>query len=355
MYKFVITLTSAFFLWGCTNSTDPNLEGWNELPDAIVSGGVPKDGIPAITNPQWDPAAEGDWLSDTALVAGIVINNQAYAYPHKIMDQHEIVNEPEKLLPYTLSFCPLTGSSVAFEANISGSVKTFGVSGLLLQNNLIMFDRQTDSNWPQLRLQADRGDLINTKLKLIDHTEIEWGSWKNLYPGTFILSRNSGGRNPDSYFETFYEGYRRPNSSPLFPMSYSDSRLLPKIRVLGVYAGSGTKAYPMSVFGAGRKIFNDSVDNVPIAVFGDKPSRMMRAFISSVNGQNLTFKFKAGTDSGNLRNVNFIDDQTGSTWNLSGEAIDGTLKGERLERPDSFVVYWFAWSAFNRNTELWGG
>ena len=355
MYKFVITLSLAFFLWGCSNSTDFNLDGWNELPDEVVSGGVPKDGIPSITNPQWDTVAEGDWLSDTALVAGIIINGQAYAYPHKIMDQHEIVNEPERLLPYTLSFCPLTGSSVAFEATISGSVKTFGVSGLLLQNNLIMYDRQTDSNWPQLRLQADEGELRNTKLKLIDHTEIEWGSWKNLYPGTLILSRNSGGRNPSSYLATLYQGYRRPNSKPLFPMNYSDSRLMPKIRVLGVYAGTETKAYPMSAFGAGRKIFNDSVDNVPIAVFGDKASRMMRAFFSSVNGQNLTFKFKSGTESGNLNNVRFIDDQTGSTWNLSGEAIDGTLKGERLERPDSFVAYWFAWSAFNRSSELWGG
>ena len=342
-------------LSGCSNSSEPSLDGWNQLPDAIFSGGIPKDGIPSITNPGWDAASEVNWLPDTALVAGVVINDQAYAFPHAIMDQHEIVNEPNKETPYTLSFCPLTGSSVVFKSTIGGGVKTFGVSGLLLQNNLIMFDRQTDSNWPQLRLQADQGVLINTKLDLIDHTELEWGSWKTLHPGTKLMSRNTG-RNPDSYVPNlFYSGYRRPNSSPLFPMNYSDSRLQPKIRVLGVHAGNGKKAYSMSSFNSGRKIINDAIDNVNIAVFGDPSSRMIRAFVSTVNGQTLTLRLSGSSDLISLANVQFVDDETGSVWDIEGNAVEGSLKGEKMDRAISFIAYWFAWSAFNRDTELWEG
>jgi len=342
-------------LSGCSNSTEPILDGWNPLPDAIFSGGVPKDGIPAITNPGWDRASEVSWPADTALVAGVVINNQAYAFPHAIMDQHEIVNEPNKPTPYTISFCPLTGSSVVFKATIDGGVKTFGVSGLLMQNNLIMFDRQTDSNWPQLRLQADQGILIDTKLDLIDHTEMEWGSWKELHPTTLIMNRNSGGRAPDTYDRIFYAGYRVPSRAPLFPMNYNDTRLLPKIRVLGVFAGGNTKAYPMFSFDDGRAILNDQISGEPIAVFGDPDSRMIRAFVSRVNGQTLTLKLKSSPDLISLPNVQFVDDETGSVWDIEGNAVEGSLMGEKMDRATSFIAYWFAWSAFNRDTALWVG
>jgi len=353
--KVLILILSTSLFWTCSNSLDPLLEGWNELPGEIFSGGVPKDGIPAINNPIWDSAADGDWLDDDSLVAGVVIDGQAYAYPHKIMDQHEIANEPSSSTPYTLSFCPLTGSSIVFKSTINGSVHTFGVSGLLMQNNLIMFDRQTDSNWPQLRLQADRGSLIDTKLELIEHTEIEWGGWKDLHPGTLILNRNSGGRNPDSYRQILYVGNRVSDSVPWFRMSYNDTRILPKIRVIGLFVGTATKAYPMFSFDAGRSILNDKVNGVPIAVFGDPGSRMMRAFVANAKGQDLTLKLISGTKTGSLSGVRFVDDETGSSWNLNGVAIAGSLKGEKLSQPKSYVAYWFAWSAFNRATELWEG
>ena len=355
MSRLTALIILTLVLSGCSSSTDISLDGWNQLPDEIFSGGVPKDGIPAINNPTWDAAAEGGWLNNDFLVVGVVIDGQAFAYPHRMMDQHEIVNEATSTTPYTVSFCPLTGSSIVFKSTIGGGVKPFGVSGLLMQNNLIMFDRQTDSNWPQLRLQADRGTLINTQLDLIDHTEIEWGAWKELHPGTLIMSRNSGGRVPSAYDRIFYDGYRVSNSSPFFPMNFSDTRLLPKIRVLGVFAGGGTKAYPMFSFDEGRAIINDQISGVPIAVFGDPDSRMMRAFLTKIDGQTLTLKLMAGTDTGSLSEVQFIDDETGSTWNFDGKAISGNLSGEKLSQSKAYVAYWFAWSAFNRDTELWEG
>lgn len=353
--KFTTLILFTSLFWTCSNSLEPNLEGWNDLPGAVISGGVPKDGIPAINNPIWDSAAEGDWLDDSYLVAGVVIDGLAYAYPHKMMDQHEIANEPSSTTPYTISYCPLTGSSVVFKSTINGAVHTFGVSGLLMQNNLIMFDRQTDSNWPQLRLQADRGDLINTQLELIEHTEIEWGGWKDLHPGTLIMSRSSTNRNPAGYLGSVYGNYSFASQPPLFNMNYNDTRLLPKIRVIGIFAGDSTKAYPMFSFDTGRAIINDEVNGVPIAVFGDPDSRMMRAFVANANGLDLTLRIKEGSDTSRLFNVRFVDDETGSSWNIDGEAVAGSLTGEKLTQPKSYVAYWFAWSAFNRATKLWKG
>ena len=105
----------------------------------------------------------------------------------------------------------------------------------------------------------------------------------------------------------------------------------------------------------GRNILNDAIGSEKIAVFGDPASRMIRAFISTVNGQDLTLRLKDGADLKSLKNVQFIDDETGSVWNLNGTAVEGSLKGEKMGRAKSFVAYWFAWSAFNRDTELWEG
>ena len=136
-------------------------------------------------------------------------------------------------------------------------------------------------------------------------------------------------------------------------MNYSDTRLQPKIRVLGIYAGNGTKAYAMSSFQNGRKIINDTIDGLNIAVFGDKASRMIRAFISTANGQSLTLRLKDGSDVSSLGDVQFVDDETGTVWDIKGNAVEGSLKGEKMDRAKSFIAYWFAWSAFNRDTELW--
>jgi len=197
-----ICLVICLRLFGCGGSgedlsTGPNAPPgssgeWNIPENEIISGGVPKDGIPSLFNPEKISAEDGSYLIDDALVVGIVVAGQPMAYPHSVLDWHEIVNEDSNG-SFTLSYCPLTGTAVAFDGTVLGK---FGVSGLLYRNNLIMFDRRTDSRWPQLRLQSDQGPSKNTKIRVLPTIETSWGTWKKLFPGTLILSTNTGFNRP---------------------------------------------------------------------------------------------------------------------------------------------------------------
>lgn len=231
---------------------------------------------------------------------------------------------------------------------------SFGVSGLLLQNNLIMYDRKFESLWPQMRLQSDKGVFIDDKFELIPATELTWKAWKGLHPETLILSRETG------FFREYtpnsiYGKYRYEKTMPIYPMEYKDTRMEAKRRVLGVYAGGSSKAYPLHYFSNKRNILNDNIGGVPIVIYADKDARMVKAFVGISRSQALTFRIVSNESDGPISGVTFRDDQTGSTWNVKGESIAGPLAGEQLQTPDSFISYWFAWSAFNRDADLWEG
>ena len=112
----------------------------------LVSGGPGHDGIPALSNPVFVTASDGDtFLAPGALVLGVVEGGEARAYPHNVLWWHEIINDELGGAPITVSYCPLTGSGMVYEPRIGGQTLNFGVSGLLFDNNLVLFDRSTDS------------------------------------------------------------------------------------------------------------------------------------------------------------------------------------------------------------------
>ena len=236
MFKILLLLRTTFLglfiLTACGgdsgnpgNATNDS-SAWNIPSDQIIGGGVPKDAIPSLFNPTTISASQASYLSDNDLVVGLVVDGQPRAYPWTIMDWHEVVNEDfsdqivnagasgnKKL---TVSFCPLTGTGIVFDGNNAGRSLTFGVSGLLYNNNLIMFDRQTDSHWPQMRLRSDEGTLRNTKQKVYPSIETSWGTWKKLHPNTGILSTNTGFDRPYNRPGSAYPGYSSLNSQPFF-------------------------------------------------------------------------------------------------------------------------------------------
>ncbi|MFQ5752929.1 MAG: DUF3179 domain-containing protein [bacterium] len=331
--------------------------GWNIPVDQIISGGPPKDGIPSLFSPPTIPAVQANYLSDSDLVVGIVVNGQARAYPHTIMDWHEVVNEQfdfDKHL--TVSFCPLTGTGIVFDGNNAGQKLTFGVSGLLYNNNLIMFDRQTDSNWPQMRLQSDQGTLRNTKQIVYPSIETSWGTWKKLYPNTVILSTDTGFNRPYDRPGSAYPGYTQLNSSPLFAnaVSFVDRRLPPKQRVHGVFLGEGLDDYFTKVYvidtGREKRVINDNINNKHLLVINDGINNFAVSYWSEVNGSILTFRL---SDNANDFPFTIIDNETGSTWNVLGEATDGALAGTKLEKTLSYNAYWFAWGTFFIGAEIY--
>ncbi len=331
--------------------------GWNIPENQILSGGPPKDGIPSLFNPEIIPAAQADFIDDKDLIVGIVVDGEARAYPHQILDWHEVVNEEfasNNLL--TVSYCPLTGTAIVLDGNNDGLNLTFGVSGLLYNNNLIMFDRQTDSHWPQMRLQSDQGTLRNTKQKVYPSIETSWGSWKKLFPNTVVLSTNTGHSRPYGTSGSAYPGYTNLNSPPFFrnAVGFLDDRLPPKQRVHGVFFSGEPDNYKTKVYlittSQNSRVINDSIDGNPILVIDNGEKNFVVSYSRNLNSQTLTFSL-----NGNVSDFPFIfkDNETSSTWNVLGEAIDGPLAGMQLAKTKSFNAYWFAWGTFYLGAEIY--
>lgn len=200
----------------------------------IRGGGPPRDGIPALINPEMVSAREADrWLGKNDRVIGVHLNGEARAYPIRVLNWHELVNDLAGGQPVLVSWCPLCGSGVVFDARVEGRRLTFGVSGLLWQRNVLMFDRETDSLWSQLLMEAVTGPLAGTRLNVLPARDTTWGDWKKAFPETVVLSHRTGHQR--NYREDPYAGFgldRRPalfvavgEEAMIFP--YSELRRAP--------------------------------------------------------------------------------------------------------------------------------
>ena len=138
----------------------------------ILSGGPPRDGIPSIDSPKFVSAAEVDWLFSNSRVLGLEINGVVRAYPLAILNWHEIVNDTVGGVPLAITYCPLCGTGMAFRRDFKGTVTTLGVSGLLYNSDLLLYDRQSESLWSQVMGQAVSGPRKGEKLipVPIEHT-----------------------------------------------------------------------------------------------------------------------------------------------------------------------------------------
>jgi hypothetical protein len=285
-----------------------------------------------------------------------VVNGEARAYPQAILWWHEIINDVLGGKPIVVSFCPLTGSGLVYDSTIAGQLLNFGVSGLLFDNNLILFDRQTDTLWSQMRIEGICGAQTSTIPKLLPVVQSTWEGWRALHPDTTVVSFNTGfSRNYDRYP---YGDYDQPgNTDLLFPHSFIDPRLPLKEVVLGVENKGVARAYPMSTLNSmgARVAVNDDVNGRPVLVVSDKDSFMIISFERkfkdpAVPEGVLTF------DVVNQGGFPFTlkDRETGTVWSLTGEALEGPLAGAALEPlSDSYAAFWFAWASFNRDTQIY--
>jgi len=207
-------------------------------PNQIVSGGPPKDGIPALTNPSVETAKlAGRWLNDGDQILGIVINSKARAYPIRILNWHEIVNDQIGKELLVVTYCPLCGSGMAFKTE-----DQFGVSGLLYQSDVLLYDRKSESLWSQLMMQAVTGPRTGEKLPQIAVEHTSWKKWREQHPDTTVLSRNTGYRR--DYARNPYSGYESV-SGTYFPINHHDTRLPSKSWVVGLSIGKFHKAWSL--------------------------------------------------------------------------------------------------------------
>ncbi len=317
----------------------------------IVSGGPGKDGIPALTNPTIVPADGADaFLLPEDLVLGVVVNGEARAYPHALMWWHEIVNDVLGGRPILVTFCPLTGSGIVHDPVLDGQQLNFGVSGLLFDNNLILFDRTTDSLWSQMRLESICGDFASTRPPLLPVVQTTWAAWKAMRPETTVVSFETGfSRNYDLYPYGDYDSL--DNTQLLFPQTTNDPRLPMKENVLGITNGEVSRAYSMTRMAnaAPRLAINDVVNGRSVLVVFDAASQLAIPFDRArEDGTVLEFDIVPGEGFPFM----LRDRQTSSVWNLNGVSVSGPLAGQNLVKIPTFTSFWFAWSSFNAGSEI---
>lgn len=294
-------------------------EYFSLLESNAISGGPPKDGIPAIENPKYQTAAEADtWLLPNDIVFGIDYKGFVVAYPQRILVWHEIANETIGEEQVSITYCPLTGTTFGFKGKFAPNVaSTFGVSGKLVNSNLIMYDRATDSYWPQILAQAINGPAKGLRLEEFPIVWTTWEKWKKKFPNTKVLSRETGffrnygvGGDPyGSYLDSkgggFLSGNYYTSDRTLFEPLHENGRLSPKTVVVGVRDKKGNAV----------AILKDTLRNKKLieAPLGDKTLV-------------ITYDEELGAHSAQIKET--------------GEWIN------------SFDAMWFAWFAFYPDTEL---
>ena len=323
----------------------------------IISGGPPKDGIPAIDEPRFINITDADdWLDPREPVIVVARQRQARAYPLQILLFHEIVNDVFQGQPIAITFCPLCNASIVFDRRVDERVLDFGTTGRLRRSDMVMYDRQSESWWQQFTGKGIVGRYAGTTLQRVPSQIVAYDDFRRAYPKGEVLSRRTGhfrpyGRNP-------YRGYDRIGDQPFLFSDPADKRLPAMERVLSITHAGLHRIYPFAEL-KGQGVVNDKLAELPVVIFYKrnalsvldnekiKDSRLIysvTAFDRRLDQRVLEF-----TANGN----GFSDMQTKTQWDRLGRAVSGPLQGAQLASVDSGVHFAFAWLAFNPESEIY--
>ena len=355
--KSLLLLTTFFIIFTSCNSVNSNTQEpdndgsqagsseWLIPSNEIIDGGPGQDGIPSIDEPNFIALSEADFL-DNRLVLGIKIGNEIKLYPHQILDWHEIVNDSFNEESVALTYCPLTGTGIAFNREIDNSITEFGVSGLLFRNNLIMYDRNTGSRWSQMQMRSVNGGLMGRQGAIVQTIQTDWKTWKLLYSDAEVLSRDTGfSRNYTGF--AYGEGYLTNNNAFIFQPKRQDNRLPNKAQVHAVFPsnfdGESTepRVYSIENFSGPIEVIQEPFDGRELIVAGSSELNFTVSFINdSSNGTPLNF------ESVQNELPVIMQDDEGNKWTIFGEAVSGPKKGTNLTPTISYNGYWFAFADF---------
>lgn len=315
---------------------------WLIPSNEVMDGGPGKDGIPSIDDPRFTALEDVDYIQEFELVIGVLADGEAKVYPHDILDWHEIANDVLGIKSYALTYCPLTGTAIAWNRRINNETNTFGVSGKLYNNNLMPYDRKTDSYWSQLTMSCVNGNLVGEKISTFPVIETTWRTMKRLYPNALVLNRDTG---YDRDYGTYpYGDYKTNNDRIIFPLSINDKRLPAKERVFGVIESFGSKTYSIESFESPRAIF-DTVGGQDLLIIGSKPHNLICCFINNQGLENFEVDFNQLPNLG--------QDSNGNVLGINGAFTAGPMAGKQLRQVNAFMGYWFAFGAFYEGIELY--
>ncbi|MEA2068370.1 MAG: DUF3179 domain-containing protein [Verrucomicrobiota bacterium] len=264
----------------------------------IRSGGPPRDGIPSIDHPKFISSGAADYMRDTDEVLSVTVGEETRAYPLRILVRHEIVNDQIAGQPIAITYCPLCGTAMVFSRQVEGRTLDFGVSGLLYQSDVLMYDRQTESLWSQLAMSSVSGPLVNARLRWLPSEQLTWSAWKAKYPQGKVLSTKTGF--PRDYSGTAYVRYKQ-SPGTMFPVPSYRTELPKKEWVIGVLVDGIPRAYPLRALAENKTVLDHPLE--------------------------ITYR---------------TNSLLAEVWN-----------SERDEMLPVVKVYWFAWQAFYPDTVLW--
>lgn len=213
--------------------------------DALMQGCPRRDCIPSIDRPKYVSAEDANHVEDDESVIAINIGGDARAYPTRLLDHHEIVNDTIGGEPVAITWCPLCGSAVGIRRELGGEVTELGVSGVLYNSDLVFYDRKTETLWDQIEAKGIVGPLTGEALEFVPVTMTKWGRWRTVHPDTKVLTEDTGF--DFDYSKDRYAEYRE--STRLFmPVSNTDDRVHPKTVVYGFNLDDGPIAFAASLF-----------------------------------------------------------------------------------------------------------
>lgn len=303
---------SLIILLGLASTTGASAQSRNgfEVADALIpaseifSGGPGRDGIPSLDAPVFVPAGEASFLRPKDRVLGIDLDGVQRAYPIRILNYHEIVNDFIGDTPVVITYCPLCGSGMAFFSTYNGKQLEFGVSGLLYNSDVLLYDRETHSLWSQMLGTAVTGTMKGTRMTAIPLSNTTWREWIARHPESQVLSTETGYRR--NYRANPYPNYSN-NKKLYFPVAHHDSRYSRKSMVLGFEIEGHFKAYPFDELRDGPERFTDHFRGQKIEVHFDRRNQTARIF--DHNGDELP----------------------------------------------TVIAFWFAWYAFHPDTDVYSG
>ncbi|MFK7794896.1 MAG: DUF3179 domain-containing protein [Gammaproteobacteria bacterium] len=374
MRESTILVTNLFVLlylvWGLTVFAEPPFADTHDWVNTdfshasvelsgMIEGGPGKDGIRSIEQPKFETIESGEqWLDDREPVVVFTSEKESRAYPLQILIYHEIINDQVGEHEVAITYCPLCNAAMVFSRRHNGALLDFGTTGKVYANNLVMYDRQTESWWLQFTGEAVVGNYLGESLQLLPSQIVSFKQFKDAYPLGKVLSNKTGFNK--KYGVSPYVNYdsRALPIARFYRKSYDDQ--LPAMeRVLGVVDSDVAIAFPFSYLNA-TPIVQTQAGSLDVLIIS-KPgmasavdARTIResrdllaaaAYSRNVGGRLLDFE---------LIDNKIVDIQTNSTWNMFGVAVDGELKHARLKQLDRGVYFSFVWLDFYPSSSIFG-
>ncbi len=326
--------------------------------EEVVWGGVRLDGIPPLDDPTTIAAVDADYLEPEDLVFGVSLGGEQRAYPLRIMDWHEMVNDVVGGIPVSLAYCTLCGAGVLYDGRVGDEVFTFASSGFLMRSNKLMYDRKTLTLWNQLTGEPVLGALADSSIRLsiLPVVVTTWAAWTEQHPDTRVLSIDTGF--PRNYRRGTGYGAYYTSPETMFAVPLRRDPLAQKDRVFAITLDGLPRAYPTKDV-TREGVVNDRLGDTNLAVIGLRGDLTGTGFDQSNNPvswdagaevrayERRDHTFSPGPDA------DTVQDETGALWRVGEEALEGPA-GQSLARLPGHLAYWFGWLNYYPQTTVYG-